>query len=58
MSLALTIMDSRNNGMIVATFEIFPEMKEEVLQVGHFKIEGNNVFTLRFLWCVGKNKNE
>ena len=36
MSWALTIMDSRNNGMIVGTFEIFPEREEEVLWVGHF----------------------
>ena len=58
MSWALTIMDSRNNGMIVGTFENFPERKEEVLWVGHFKIEGNNGFTHGFLWGVGKNKNE
>ena len=58
MSWALTIMDSRNNGMIVGTFEIFPEREEEVLWVGHFKIEGNNGFTHGFLWGVGKNKTE
>ena len=60
---ALTIHDSRINGIVVGTFEIYKNEKkigdqDYLIWRGHFKVEQTNGFSFGFFWGVGKNSNK
>ena len=60
---AYMIHDSKINGIVVGTFEIYSDEKKigiqnNLLWRGHFKVEQTNGFSFGFFWGVGKNSNK
>ena len=60
---AYVIHDSKNNGIVIGTFEIYSdeikiETQNNLLWRGHFKVEQTNGFSFGFFWGVGKNSNK
>ena len=59
---AFVVHDSRINGIVIGTFKIYKNEKNignqnDLIWVGHFKVEQTNGFSFGFFWGVGKNSN-